>query len=589
VSKDTQPTTPTVCFVVRTGKLKGKRFRLFPGMIMGRGEEAHLYIPDFKVSREHARVAFDSNGFVLEDLGSHNGTFLNGEQVKITSVSDGDILHLGGTRLEVVFDKQDKMARLGANTPSVVPTIMSSLDMRTPPTLDAMATEDFFSALGIPSLSEAANLSPDVLRRVLIKTRNFAIVYEITKAVKTAKTLDELLQTAMDFLFKVIQADRGYLILIDADSGELIPAVARHRDAENESAPLEISHTIIDWVMRERTAVLSSDAASDQRFEDKGSIVLYNIKSVLCVPMLHGETMIGLIQLDSLGAGDGFSPDDLELLSVIGPVLGIAVENTRLFEAQGTTIAELRAAHEKIVRAQQQLVTKERMAIVGRITTGLTHEIRNLMGPFMLADLLQEEYPDDQRIQDYANLMLEAYGRIGSLVEEIRHLSRGESPHLNVGEHDMTATIKSVVRFVKCDNQVKRHRLIPDCQPVPPFGYDENRIKQVLINLIRNATQSMESPGDIQIRSRIDPDDDTIVLVEVVDQGTGIPEDMLEKIWEPFFSTKEREGTGLGLDVCRGIVHRHSGTIECRSVVGVGTTMSVKLPFKNEAMAESGD
>jgi len=583
MTSDTQPTVPAVSVVVRTGRLKGKRYRLFPGMIIGRGEQAHLYLPDFKVSRQHARIDLTTDGFGLEDRQSHNGTFVNGEAIDSRFLRDGDIIHIGGTRLEVIYNQP---APVRSMTPTEseegAPTIMSQLDMRTPPTLDTLLSNDYYEALGIPSPDAVKKTAPDLLNKALQKTRNFAIVYGIARTLRQAGGMDELLQQAMDHILKVIQADRAYILQVDPNTGDLLPVVSHHRNYDEDGGELEVSQSILEWVIREKQAVLCSDAASDQRFQDKGSIVLYNIRSVLSVPMIHADQVIGVIQLDALGGGSDFSEDDLDLLGTIAPLLAIAIENARLFEAQAKTIAELRAAHEKIIKAQEQLVGKEKMAIVGQITAGLTHEIRNLMGPFMLADLLQAEYPDDERIQDYANLMLEAYGRIGSLVEEIRRLVRGEQPNLEMAENDIEKTIHSVLRFARCDQQVQQHRLIPECQTVPSFVYDEGRIKQVLINLIRNATQAMEVPGDIHIRSLMDPDNPQMACVVVADQGAGIPADIQDKIWEPFFSTKDEGGTGLGLDVCKGIIQSHEGTISCESQLGVGTTMTVRLPLKKK-------
>ena len=584
--------SPRLNFVVRSGKFKGQRYPLFAGMVIGRGEQAHLYLPDFKASRRHARVRAVEEGFELEDLQSHNGTFINGDRMTRAPLVDGDIVHIGSTRLEVIADdnlrtRKDSSTSAPPSEPGtgLVPTIVRRVDLLTPPTLDELPAEDYFTALGIPAPGDARDAGPDVVRRVLTKTRNFAIVYEISKALGAAVNVHELLREAVDFILKVIAAERGYIILRDPESGELVPGVSRRRigDRTFEDAPFEVSSTIIDWVIKERSAVVSSDASTDQRFQEKQSIVLYNIRSVLCAPMMHGDNAIGVIQLDSVGSGVGFTEDDLELISVIAPVLGVAVENTRLIEAQERTIAELREAHQKLVAAQEQLVSKEKMANVGRITSGLAHEIRNLMGPFMLADLLQAEYPDDENIRDYATLMLEAYGRIGSLVEEIRMLAKGEQAELVLMEHDIRSTIESVVRFVKCDQEVRSHRMIIAADELPKLVYDENRIKQVLINLIRNAVQSMDKPGDVEVAAARDPVKPDTIRIVVADQGSGISAEVIERIWEPFFSTKAHAGTGLGLDVCRGIVERHGGTITCESVVGQGTQMIVRLPMVTSA------
>ena len=201
------------------------------------------------------------------------------------------------------------------------------------------------------------------------------------------------------------------------------------------------------------------------------------------------------------------------------------------------------------------------------------------MGPFMLADLLLADYPDDEHIQECSSLIIEAYTRIESLVEEIRLLARGEQAEMTLKEHDLTTTVEAVARFMRCDKEVQQHRIVVDIEGVPLITFDENRMKQVLINLVRNATHAMESAGEITVRARRDRSRPGFVRIEVIDQGVGIPAGVRDRIFEPFFSTKSEKGTGLGLDVCKTIVERHSGQISCESAVGEGTSMIVLLPL----------
>jgi two-component system sensor histidine kinase HydH len=576
------PTEPNMNMVIQTGKFKGQSFPMFAGMVIGRGEKAHIYLPDFKASRQHAVIRIGKKGYSIEDLASHNGTFVNGQRVGNSALIDGDVIHIGTTSIKVLIQRALDVTALReqikVSDPGMTPTFVKRMTTEAPLTLEELKTEEYLEALGIPKPAEGRMVTAEMLRNVLIKTRNFAIVNEISKALRTTVQVDELLASAIDFILDVISADRGHVIRIDSKTGRSIPGVARQKGGKPVDEPMNVSQTIIDWVVRERTAIVSSDAATDQRFEDKKSIVLYNIRSVLCLPMLHGAHVVGVIQLDSIGSGVGFTEDDVELLSVIAPVLAVAIENTALYEAQERTIEELREAHKQIVAAQEQLVAAEKMAIMGRFTSGLAHEIRNLMGPLLLADLLQSEYPDDENIQEYTNLMLDAYARIGSLVEEIRQLTQGETVELMLAPHSLRESIESAIRFARFDQEVRDYHLVPDCTDIEPFCFDEFRIKQVLINLIRNAAQAMPKAGEIRVSTKACPDSPDWAIIEVTDTGEGIAPEFLEKIWEPFYSTKGPTGTGLGLDICRRIVERHGGEMLCSSTVGKGTTMTVRLP-----------
>lgn len=578
-----ESTRQSLSLIFLNGKYKDTCYPVRDGLIVGRGEQADVYVPDFKASRSHARIHCHSDGSLeLEDLGSHNGTWVNDHRVSRISLVDRDVISIGTTRLEVVGSDRARSADAITGADDGIgsgPRIVRRLDRSVSPQPSELPRDDFLDALGVPTIAELAEGGAEPIQRLRAKVHHYAIVNDIAKALASTVQLPTLLSRALEIILQVIGADRGYVILVESDTGRQLPGAARRRgQSAEEVIPLQVSHTIIDYVIRERSVVLSSDAALDDRFGLKESIVLHRIRSVLCVPMVHLDRVNGVIQLDTEGSGLGFTDDDVELASVIAPVLAVAVENTRLFEVQQRTIDELRLANSKLLRAQEQLVSKERMAVLGRVTSGLAHEIRNLMGPFMLADLLQSQYPGDERIQEYATLMLEAYGRIGALVEEIRLMARGERPGLDVGSHDLRRTVEAVVRFLKCDQEIRQHQIVVDVEDLGTCRYDELRFKQVLINLIRNAAQAMPGSGEVIVRVRVDPDRVDRVRIEVVDRGTGVPAALKERIFEPFFTTKNEGGTGLGLDLCRGIVERHQGTIHCEDTPGGGATMVVTLP-----------
>ena len=240
-------------------------------------------------------------------------------------------------------------------------------------------------------------------------------------------------------------------------------------------------------------------------------------------------------------------------------------------------------AQQALARTQQELVDREAMAMIGRVTSGLVHEIRNCLSPLMLADLIFEEYSADSRIQEAAELMVEAHQRIMTLVESISSQAKGEDPTINLVAAPLSDTIRSICRFAQCDPRVRRHELLMRMQSVPDVEHDVQTIKQVLLNLIHNAAEAMDEPGRITVRLAIDEADPRAVVIQVFDQGHGIPLEIRERIFEPFFSTKGEKGMGIGLHVCREAVHRHGGRLCCDSSPGRGTVMTVQLPIRTTA------
>jgi len=282
------------------------------------------------------------------------------------------------------------------------------------------------------------------------------------------------------------------------------------------------------------------------------------------------------LQLDYDCPTDELGENELELMTILGTMLGVQLKNARLFDEQKATIEELR-----IIRSQ--LLQKERMAMLGTFAAGIAHEVRNLMTPLALAGLLQEDYRDDEQICEFLEMASESYQQTVSLVAEIGHMARGQKQALVLKEGDLETTVRSVVRFVQMDPGVKRHKITIEAKPIDSFLYDAGRLKLVLINLIRNAAQAMETRGNLTVRVMPAKNQDEMARIDVIDDGKGMSKETLESIWEPFFTTKAGDNAGLGLGICKNVVQRHAGRLECKSKEGIGTTMSVLLPMRGRS------
>jgi signal transduction histidine kinase len=538
--------------VVRSGEHTGRTIRLDPGIVLGRGQEASIRLPDQKMSRRHAQIEQRRSRIELVDLGSFNGSFVNGKRVRRRkALRSGDVVELGRTAFEVV----DGEAMAGATSAEAAGE--GRVERRLP-------TRDLMDSL------ERTPPEPPGVTESGVGRRDFAIVFNLARRLQEAKSVLEVVTVALDHVFQVTRADRCHIVLRDSASGELEPVLTRYRDPEVESPP-QLSRSVLQRVVAERAAVMSSDARADPRFEAQDSVADLSLGCLLCVPILHGTEVTGAIQIDRLSPGE-FSRRDFELVTVITSLLGVRLENARLFEEQAETIRALQDARE-------QLLEKEQLAILGRLTSGLAHSIGNLVTPFGLAKTLGETFRDDPDVLWMAELMIDAEQAIARLLEEVGALARGRRPELEMARHRLDETLESVIAFARCDPRVKRHHIELRDEGVPPFVFDEDGIKQVTLNLIRNAAQAMAKPGHVRIRLAPDEADPSRARLEVSDNGSGIPPDVLAHIWEPFFTTKGKGGMGLGLDISRRIVKDHGGEIRCQTEVGAGTTMIVLLPL----------
>ena len=234
------------------------------------------------------------------------------------------------------------------------------------------------------------------------------------------------------------------------------------------------------------------------------------------------------------------------------------------------TLAELRDA-------QDRLVAAERLAAVGRLASGVAHEIGNQLSLLGYAELLAERFHGQPDIKELTDPLLAARRRMSNMVASIREFVRGGGAQTYTRERQFLAPIVdealSILRFETAMKLRKIEKRPFDLEAAAVVNRE--KVLQVLINLIRNAIQATKEGG--RIRLGVSERDDE-VMVEVEDDGIGIEPADLPQIWEPFFSTKGEAGTGLGLGICRRIIEEHGGTIDVSSSPGEGARFTIRLP-----------
>ncbi len=229
----------------------------------------------------------------------------------------------------------------------------------------------------------------------------------------------------------------------------------------------------------------------------------------------------------------------------------------------------------------EDLVRSEKLATVGNLAGGIAHEIKNQLVGIMFAELIREKYPDDEELQSHVQYILDAYNHILHMVDEIRNFAKPRKDDFVTEFISIESIIDGVLRLFKFDINLKRVNIVKNFERDISTCLHREKIKQVLINLIKNAAESLDSKNG---KVLIDLEEkDSLVVLRICDNGTGIPEENLAKIWEPFFTTKDVNGTGLGLDICRKIVEQHDGTISVESQVHEGTVFTIHLPLVDSA------
>ena len=292
-----------------------------PSVILGRHPDCDIVLNQKAVSRQHARILRSDEKHYIEDLRSRNGTFVNDELIGARRLlREGDRVRI--CDLEFVFHEgsAEEAAAAWEREQGVEATTMFVEEDQSPEAAPVMSRVDISS--GASSLR--LTVQPEIKLRALLE-----ISQQVGKALGLSETLAKLIET----LFTIFpQADRGVVLLRNSQTGRLVPQAFRCRQ-QTGRWPMRISRTIVQQVVTTKQAILSADAMTDARFRLSDSIVDFQIRSVMCAPLVDssGEAL-GVIQIDTRDPRQRFSQEDLELLASVACQASILVQNVRLQE-----------------------------------------------------------------------------------------------------------------------------------------------------------------------------------------------------------------------------------------------------------------
>ena len=296
---------------------------------------------------------------------------------------------------------------------------------------------------------------------------------------------------------------------------------------------------------------------------------MQQIRSAMCVPIRGRKEVFGAIYVDSKIARGAFVGDDLELLTTIAVQAGIALENSRL----ATSAA----------RAEQ-------MAAIGLVVSGLAHDIKNYMmaikGGDYILDAIVKGIPSPEAQGAWSTLKT-THKNISDLVMDMLSYSKAREPEWS--NMDVNMTMAEAVTVCKDRATQKGIELLSEMDyAVGPFFYDGKNISRCIMNTIGNAIDATPEGGGKKItcRTRVEETGgDGTVVVEIADEGSGIPPEARAKVFDLMFSTKGSKGTGLGLALTRKIVEEHGGTVTFETEMGKGTTFFIRIPRRKKRPA----
>lgn len=439
--------------------------------------------------------------------------------------------------------------------------------------------------------------------------RELSLLYEVSRSMLTTIKLDQLLHIILISLTSGDRKgfDRAALFLVDdkenALKGMLGIGPATRQEADDwrqklEKQPIfspdweipeEMEKTAYDRRVRqarislnERRSILIKtikekrsfnveDAVSDPEVNPE-ILSWFGSRAFASVPLLAKGKAIGLIAVDNLLTGRPITAADIGFLTLLANQAALAIENSLLY-------SNLQEINTQLLQTQNRLIQSEKLAALGEVVASITHEIKNpLVSIGGFARRLDRNLRENTPEKKYMRILLKEVKRLENILNETLTFSK-ELP-VPSGLHDLNGIIEETLMVLEGELQERNITVNKTLTPnLPSLIIDPQQIKQVFLNLFVNAIQAMVQNGNLFVKTSLQRlGGSNLLQVEVKDTGGGIKLEILNNIFNPFFTTKEN-GTGLGLAIAHKIVTQHGGGIEVINHPGVGATFVIRFPL----------
>jgi histidine kinase len=460
-------------------------------------------------------------------------------------------------------------------------------------------------------------------------------------AISQQVTLKGVLGKMMEIVLENAGAEKGYF-LMQSDSNWKVEAEGMINPSSYKllqgipypSPGIDLPEEVINYVQNSQQSLLLEDAQNHPEFGVTPYFRSHQIKSILCLPVIHQGMLIAILYLENSLSVGAFTPSHKDLLQTLSTQIAISISNAQLYEnlEKKVLLRTSELQHQKedleltvndLKKAQRQLVNSEKMASMGELASGIAHEIQNPLNfvnnftevsEELIQEILEEyEKPEDKRdgellqeLLEDVRFNLEKIRKHGIQADAIvknmlEHSKQGQGKHeltdinalangfLRMSYHSFLAKYKNVIsKDLEIEMDISVDEGLPKVKVIP------QEIGKVLLNLLNNGFYSVldrkvkyEQDSEeyqpivkISTSQTTDKKGVSFILISVVDNGTGIPDSIKEKIFQPFFTTKPTgSGTGLGLSLAYDIVLAHGGEIKVNSTEGKGSEFIVSLPI----------
>ena len=428
-------------------------------------------------------------------------------------------------------------------------------------------------------------------------TSNYQKILQQASQVLTVLDLQQLLDYLTNLILRTVMVDSVSILLYDESKGTFESKLRRTYLAGDGAMNISLTErsTLIETLRRGDELLIRDEI--EKRFPAYLADRLLAEMSELSVEVVFGmsfqDNLIGLIGIGGKLSGDAYFTEDLEILNLISNETAIAVRNAQLYQKVASLELERNQA--------QQLV------LIGTLVASLAHELKNPLQPIRTLAELFSEKSSDPELKDFSRIAIAEIERMSNLLAQFQNLADSKPPKLT--PVDLVDVLEDTLLFLGAKLMKQRVEVVRHYSPsLPKVKADASQLKQVFLNLLLNSSEAIVGPGEIRLKSFVVSSASSqqvetqplhppllskgdgegtsrlegMVSISISDTGSGIAGENLQKIFTPFFTTKEG-GTGLGLATCHRIVSNFKGKIEIQNnKEGKGVTITIYLPIYTE-------
>jgi signal transduction histidine kinase len=414
------------------------------------------------------------------------------------------------------------------------------------------------------------------------KIKQLLAIHETGKAILSVLNLEQLLTVIMKILSNVCQIHRAIIMLVNENGAvlEYIHGTGFEGKVPEAVTNYKVSLDCLSNILARVTNTGRSEYVPEVKNSSlrKENIMLTLSKptSAYVVPLITRSKVIGVIATDAVD-GKGVSKETRETLEVFAPQIAIAIENARLYRKLQEQMKELKQSHALLSRSQK-------FSFLGNLAARLAHEIKNPMtaiGTFI--QMMPQKYHDEEFRENFHNIAMEETHRINNLITELLDLVKKRESNFELNNlHDL---IDKMILLISPQSNAKKIEVSRRFDPnIGQVWMDSEKMKEVVLNLLSNAAEFTPEGGKIEFVTThsIEKGKPATICIEIKDNGPGIPQSMIDNVFDPYFTTKHRSsmhnGTGLGLFIAYQNMQDHNGNIEVKSKVNEGSVFTLTLP-----------